>query len=86
VSKQLSLARTEGPERNGINRTMRNNVASGMVSSSRSRKSRRAQPVAIYTTFSDDELPDLLETLGSLKAAEKNFGFWNNPADAASTL
>ena len=41
-----------------------------------------AQPEAIYTAFSDEELRDLLETLGWLKVAEKSFDFWNNPADA----
>jgi hypothetical protein len=42
-----------------------------------------AQPGAIYTAFSEDELRDFLETVGWLKAAEKSFDFWNNPADAA---
>lgn len=37
-----------------------------------------AQPGAIYTAFSDEELRDFLETLGWLKAAEKSFEFWNN--------
>jgi hypothetical protein len=37
---------------------------------------------AIYTAFSEEELRDLLETLGWLKAAEKSFEFWDNPADA----
>ena len=35
-----------------------------------------------YTVFSDDELADIRETLGWLKAAENSFEFWNNPADA----
>ena len=35
-----------------------------------------------YTVFSDDELAEIRETLGWLKAAEKSFAFWNNPADA----
>lgn len=41
-----------------------------------------AKPGAIYTAFSDGELRDFLETLGWLKAAEKSFDFWDNPADA----
>ena len=41
-----------------------------------------AQPGAIYTACSAEELRDFLETLGCLKAAEKSFEFWNNPADA----
>jgi hypothetical protein len=41
-----------------------------------------AEPGTIYTAFSDAELRDLLETLGWLKAAEKGFEFWDNPADA----
>lgn len=41
-----------------------------------------AQPGAIYTAFSDEELSDFLETVGWLKAAEKSFEFWDNPADA----
>ena len=36
----------------------------------------------IYTAFSDEELRDMRETAGWLKAAEKSFGFWDNPADA----
>ena len=43
-----------------------------------------AKPGMIYTAFSEDELRDFLETLGWLKAAEKSFEFWNNPADAVS--
>jgi hypothetical protein len=31
--------------------------------------------------FSDEELRDIRETVGWLKAAEKSFDFWNNPAD-----
>ena len=34
-----------------------------------------------YTVFSDEELEEIRETLGWLKAAEKSFEFWNNPAD-----
>jgi hypothetical protein len=34
------------------------------------------------TVFSDEELDDIRESLGWLKAAEPNFEFWNNPADA----
>ena len=41
-----------------------------------------AKPWAIYTAFSDEELRDFLETIGWLKAAEKSFDFWDNPADA----
>lgn len=41
-----------------------------------------AKPGAIYTAFSDEELHDIRETLGWLKAAEKGFEFWNNPTDA----
>ena len=36
----------------------------------------------IYTVFSEEELRDIRETFGWLKAAEKSFEFWNNPADA----
>ena len=36
----------------------------------------------IYTAFSDDELRDIRETFGWLKAAEKSFDFWNSPTDA----
>jgi len=45
-------------------------------------KGEGAQPGAIYTAFSDEELCDLLETLSSLRAAEKSFKFRYNPADA----
>jgi len=41
-----------------------------------------ATPGKIYTVFSDEELRDIRETFGWLKAAEKSFDFWNNPADA----
>jgi predicted DNA-binding antitoxin AbrB/MazE fold protein len=41
-----------------------------------------AKPDAVYTVFSDEELRDFHETIGWLKAAEKSFDFWNNPADA----
>jgi hypothetical protein len=41
-----------------------------------------AQPAQRYTAFSDEELDDIRETLGWLKAAEKSFEFWNSPADA----
>jgi len=41
-----------------------------------------AMPDAVYTVFSDEELRDIRETVGWLKAAEKSFDFWNNPADA----
>jgi predicted DNA-binding antitoxin AbrB/MazE fold protein len=36
----------------------------------------------IYMVFSEEELRDIRETFGWLKAAEKSFEFWNNPADA----
>ena len=36
----------------------------------------------VYTVFSEEELRDIRETFGWLKAAEKSFDFWNNPADA----
>lgn len=32
--------------------------------------------------LSDEELGEILETIGWLKAAEKSFEFWNNPDDA----
>jgi len=38
-------------------------------------------PGQIYTVFSDEELSEIRETLGSLKAAEKSFEFSNNYAD-----
>ena len=41
-----------------------------------------ARPGQSYTVFSDEELDEIRETLGWLKAAEKSFEFWNNPADA----
>ena len=41
-----------------------------------------AEPGAIYTAFSKEELRDFVETVGWLKAAEKSFEFWDNPADA----
>jgi hypothetical protein len=41
-----------------------------------------ARPGTIYTVFSDEELRDIRETVGWLKAAERSFEFWNNPADA----
>ena len=41
-----------------------------------------AAPGAIYTAFSKEELRDFIETVGWLKAAEKSFEFWDNPADA----
>ncbi len=39
-------------------------------------------PGTIYTAFSDEELLEIRETGGWLKAAEKSFDFWNNPDDA----
>ena len=41
-----------------------------------------AKPGKIYTVFSEEELRDIRETFAWLKAAEKSFDFWNNPADA----
>ena len=43
-----------------------------------------AKPGKVYTVFFDEELHDLREMFGWLKAAEKSFDFWNNPADAIS--
>ena len=40
-----------------------------------------AKPDAVHTVFSDEERRDIRETVGWLKAAEKSFAFWNNPAD-----
>lgn len=40
------------------------------------------KPGKIYTVFSDEELRDIRETFGWMKAAEKDFDFWNSPADA----
>ena len=39
-------------------------------------------PGKIYTAFSDEELRDIREAVGWLKAAEKSFDFWNNTGDA----
>jgi hypothetical protein len=36
----------------------------------------------VTTVFSDEELGEIRETVAWLKAAEKSFEFWNNPADA----
>ena len=36
----------------------------------------------VYTVFSEDELRDMRETLGWLKAAEQSFDFWKNEEDA----
>jgi predicted DNA-binding antitoxin AbrB/MazE fold protein len=41
-----------------------------------------AEPGAIHTAFSEEELRDFLETLEWLKTADKSFEFWNNPDDA----
>ena len=41
-----------------------------------------ATPGKVYTVFSDEQLRDIRETLGWLKAAEKSFDFWNTAADA----
>ena len=41
-----------------------------------------AKPGTIYTLFSEEELLDIRETIGWLKAAEQSFDFWNNPDDA----
>ena len=40
------------------------------------------RPGQNYTVFSDEEISEIRETFGWLKAAEKSFEFWNNPADA----
>ena len=40
-----------------------------------------AKTGVIYTAFSDEELRDLVETLGWLEAGELSFDFWTNPAD-----
>jgi hypothetical protein len=40
------------------------------------------QPGAIYKAFSEEELRDLLETVGWLKAAYTSFEFWDNQDDA----
>ena len=34
-----------------------------------------------YTAFSDEDLAEIRETIGS-KIADKTFEFWDNPADA----
>jgi hypothetical protein len=36
----------------------------------------------VYTVFSEEELRDVRDLAAWLKAAEKSFDFWNNPADA----
>ena len=41
-----------------------------------------AAPGRVYRVFSEEELRDMRETLGWLKAAEKSFDFWNNADDA----
>ena len=41
-----------------------------------------AEPGRVYTVFSEEELRDMRETLGWLKASEKSFDFWNNAEDA----
>jgi hypothetical protein len=43
---------------------------------------RGVHPGQTYTVFSDQELNEIRETLGWLKAAEKSFEFWNNADDA----
>jgi hypothetical protein len=40
------------------------------------------RPGQHFTVLSDEELDAIRESLGWLKAAEKSFEFWNNPADA----
>ena len=40
------------------------------------------RPGQNYTVFSDEELGEIRETVGWLKAAEKSFEFWDDPADA----
>ena len=39
-------------------------------------------PGRIYMVFSEDELRDMRETFGWLRAAETSFDFWNNEEDA----
>jgi len=39
-------------------------------------------PGKVYRVFSEDELRDLTEQLGWLKAAEPSFAFWDNEEDA----
>ena len=41
-----------------------------------------AQPGAIYTAFSEEELRDFLETVGWLKAEYTSLEFWDNQDDA----
>lgn len=41
-----------------------------------------ASPGKVYRVFSEEELRDIREMLGWLKAAEKSFEFWNNEDDA----
>lgn len=41
-----------------------------------------AKPGKVYTVFSEEELRDIRETFSWLKAAERSFEFWDNPADA----
>jgi Ser/Thr protein kinase RdoA (MazF antagonist) len=41
-----------------------------------------ATPGQVYTAFAEEELRDLGEMFGWLKAAEESFDFWDNPADA----
>lgn len=41
-----------------------------------------AHPGQNCTAFSDDELHDICEILGWLKAAEEDFEFWNHVDDA----
>jgi predicted DNA-binding antitoxin AbrB/MazE fold protein len=41
-----------------------------------------ARPGEVYTVFSEEELRDVRDLAAWLKAAEKSFDFWNNPADA----
>ena len=40
------------------------------------------RPGQICTVLTDEELSEVLETLGWLKASEQSFEFWNNPDDA----
>jgi hypothetical protein len=41
-----------------------------------------ARPGKVYRVFAEEELRDLQETMGWLKAAEKSFDFWKNEEDA----
>ena len=40
------------------------------------------RPGQVCTVLSDEELGEIVETIGWLKAAEKSFEFWSNADDA----